>query len=84
MIASLINIKLKSKYKTLSRHTSSFKFEKSGKGQLPKEIDGTDLVELDIRLVLCVLALPERKGTTTSNVRFLYDYTSVQIAFFLY
>ena len=58
----------------LLRDSSSFKSEKSWKDHLPTEIDGTSIVELDIKLVLRVLALPERKGTTTSNVRFSYDY----------
>ena len=46
-----------------------FKFqENSWKDQLPKVVDGVGLVvELDIKLVLCSFALPERKCTTAAN-----------------
>ena len=59
---------------TLLRDNSSFKSGKSGKSQLPKETDGTGLAELDVKLFLCVLVLPEKKDTTGSNIRFWYDY----------
>ena len=58
------------KIKIWDAFKSYFKFqEKYWKGHLPKEIDGIGLVvELDIKLVICVYDLPERKCTTATNV----------------
>ena len=59
----LLKIKI---WDTFKKH---FKFqENSWKDQLPKVVDGIGLVvELDIKLVLYVFVLPERKCTTATN-----------------